>query len=173
MLIRKVPFIHGFKSFTFRRCGGLRANATNKVPLSDQGKKRSINFLEIKSADSTEWARWYLDMSAEDEMRAQKITFILCMELSLKTSLNSALSGEHCVMLVLAFQSFIFLSAPSWSAKLTSTSKKQSLARLVWAREFERVVVIYWGVTHVWPYCLRGRAGWGERKSWDTGAEGK
>lgn len=50
-------------------------------------------------------------MSAEDEMRAQKITFILCMELSLKTSLNSALSGERRVMLVLAFQSFIFLSA--------------------------------------------------------------
>lgn len=28
-------------------------------------------------------------------MRAQKITFILCIELSLKTSLNSILSGEH------------------------------------------------------------------------------
>lgn len=87
-------------------------------------------------------------MSAEDEMRAQKITFILCMELSLKTSLNSALSGEHCVMLVLAFQSFIFLSAPSWSAKLTQR-QNPSLARLVWAREFECVVIIYWGVTHV------------------------
>ncbi len=36
-------------------------------------------------------------MSAEDEMRAQKITFILCIELSLKTSLNSVLSGEHRV----------------------------------------------------------------------------
>ncbi len=36
-------------------------------------------------------------MSGEDEMRAQKITFILCIELSLKTSLNSVLSGEHHV----------------------------------------------------------------------------
>lgn len=36
-------------------------------------------------------------MSGEDVMRAQKITFILCMELSLKTSLNSVPSGEHRV----------------------------------------------------------------------------
>lgn len=36
-------------------------------------------------------------MSSEDEMRAQKITFILCVELSLKTYLNSVLSGDHHV----------------------------------------------------------------------------
>lgn len=30
-------------------------------------------------------------------MRAQKITFILCIELSLKTCLNSVLSGDHHV----------------------------------------------------------------------------
>lgn len=36
-------------------------------------------------------------MSVEDEMSAQKIIFILCIELSLKTSLNSVLSGEHHV----------------------------------------------------------------------------
>lgn len=36
-------------------------------------------------------------MSAEDEMRAQKITFIPRIKLSLKTSLNSMLTGEQRV----------------------------------------------------------------------------
>lgn len=36
-------------------------------------------------------------MSGGDEMRAQKITFISSIELSLKTALNSVLSGERRV----------------------------------------------------------------------------
>lgn len=50
MLIRKVSFIHAFKSFTLRRCRGLRANGRRiKYPLSDQEKKKkSINFCDKK-----------------------------------------------------------------------------------------------------------------------------
>lgn len=64
MLIRKVPFIHAFKFFTFQKMLRTPGNARRiKVPLSDQarggggagggGGERSINFFEIKSADST------------------------------------------------------------------------------------------------------------------------
>lgn len=68
MLIRKVPFIHAFKFFTFQKMPRTPGNARRiKVPLSDQArgeggagergwgglKRRSINFFEIKSADST------------------------------------------------------------------------------------------------------------------------
>lgn len=96
MLIRKVPFIHAFKSFTFRKMRRTPGKARRiKYPYLTREEKKEVLIFEIKSADSTEWARWYLDISVEDEMRAHKITFILCIELSLKTSLNSMLSGEH------------------------------------------------------------------------------
>lgn len=62
MLIRKVPFIHAFKFFTFQKMPRTPGNARRiKVPLSEQargkggaggGGKKSINFFEIKSADS-------------------------------------------------------------------------------------------------------------------------
>lgn len=121
MLIRKVPFIHAFKSFTFRKMRRTPGKAQRiKYSYLTRGKKEVLIF-EIKSADSTEWARWYLDMSVEDEMRAQKITFILCIELSLKTSLNSMLSGDRIACLGIRVISLcLFLSLISvklWHVK--------------------------------------------------------
>lgn len=72
-------------------------------------------------------------MSGEDEMRAQKITFILCMELSLKTSLNS---GEHRVACLGV--SVIYLSLRADFAGETLTCQNQSLTRLVWVSRFTR-----------------------------------
>lgn len=148
-----------------------RQTATNKVPLSDQ-KKKGVLIFEIKSADSTEWARWYLDMSGGDEMRAQKIPFILCIELSLKTSLNSALSGEHHVACLGI--SAIYISLQVESVRETVRRVKTR----VWPSWYgsynspdEHLLIIYKQRTHVWPYCLswerklkhRSRRGGGRR----------
>lgn len=92
-LIRKVPFIPAFKSFTFRKMRRTPGKARWIKYSYLTGEK--VLIFEIKSADRTEWTRWYLDMSVGDEMRAQKITFILCIDLSLKTSLNPTLPGER------------------------------------------------------------------------------
>lgn len=108
MLIRKVPFIHSFKSFTFWKMLSTPGKARQiKYPYLTRGKK--VLIFEIKSADRREWSRWYLDMSVGDEMRAQKITFILCIVLSLKTSLNPMLPGERRLAW-LGIKSHLFLT---------------------------------------------------------------
>lgn len=75
-------------------------------------------------------------MSGEDEMRAQKITFILCIELSLKTSLNSVLSGEHHVACLGI--SVIYLSLHADFVCETLTCRNQSLTQVVWVSRFAR-----------------------------------
>lgn len=69
-------------------------------------------------------------MSGEDEMRAQKITFILCIELSLKTSLNSGPSGEHRVACLGITVTFMFLRIPISSVKNSDMSKPRSLTQV-------------------------------------------
>lgn len=127
-------------------------------------KKREVLIFEIKSADSTEWARWYLDMSGEDEMRAQKITFILCIELSLKTALNSVLSGEHRVACLGI--TVIYLSLCADSVCATMTCQNQSLTQVVRVSRFAR-----WAPSHHFTSrrCMCSPIVWGGL-SWNTGA---
>lgn len=96
-----------------------------KYPYLTRKRRKKVLIFEIKSADSTEWARWYLGMSAGDEMRAQKITFILCIELSLKTSLEprAAWRAPRCVSW--DFQTLIFLCGLNLSVKLPTCPKRE------------------------------------------------
>lgn len=174
MLIRKVPFIHAFKFFTFQKMLRTPGKARRiKYPYltreeREEEKKRSINFFEIKSADSTEWARWYLDMSVEDEMRAQKITFIPCIKLSLKTSLNSMLTGEQRVA---RLGTRVEISPPVYPPTSPTCFRKQTLTPPPipgWHGSLnfpdEHPVVIYKRRTDVWLFCLKELKRGGEQK---------
>lgn len=121
---------------------------TNKVPLSDQ-KKRSINFWD-KKCWQHRMSQVVFGYEQEDEMRAQEITFILCVELSLKTRLNSVLSGDHHVACL-----GIYLSPHAGFACETLTCQNQHLTQAVWVSSFTRWVIIYKQSVHVQTYCLR------------------
>lgn len=99
---------------------------TNEVPVSDQ-KKKVLHF-EIKSADSTEWARWFLNMSTEDEMRAQMITFILCVVVLENLSELCAVWWSPRCLSWLSFRPFISLCTADLSVKLV-TCQNQHLTQ--------------------------------------------
>lgn len=86
-------------------------------------------------------------MSGGDEMGAQKITFILCIELSLKTSLNSALSGEHRVACLGI--TAIYLSPRADLVRETLTCQNQSLNPGGAGQSIHQMSIVYKQRTYV------------------------